>query len=150
MEDKNTITIDDLTNDLTNLESNINKLDIILISVNNYNIEKIDISSISITNNILSKLDFINILKNLANNNNNYKLKYILKFLLKLDIEILNNENITNIINSNYNLEIIKKIESLDFNNSLFNNTNSLILILEKNQKINIKKSKKNSTKKIR
>ena len=65
MEDKNTITIDDLTNDLTNLESNINKLDIILISVNNYNIEKIDISSISITNNILSKLDFINILKNL-------------------------------------------------------------------------------------
>ena len=139
-----------LTNDLTNLESNVNKLDIILISVNNYNIEKIDISNISIKDNILNKLDFINILKNIAKNNNNYKLKYILKFLLKLDIDILNDENFLenvidyeNINNNIYELSVIKKIESLDFNNSFLNDTNSLLLILDKKQKLNIKKKKK-------
>tara|TARA_B100001093_G_scaffold515949_1_gene593554 strand:+ start:1043 stop:1549 length:507 start_codon:yes stop_codon:yes gene_type:complete len=146
-----------LTNDLTNLESNVSKLDIILISVNNYNIEKIDISNISIKDNILNKSDFINILKNVAKNNNNYRLKYILKFLLKLDIDILNDENFLentidyeNINNDSFELSIIKKIESLDFNNSFFNDTNSLLLVLDKKQKLNIKKKKKNSTKKIR
>ena len=156
---ENIIDIENLTNltdDLTNLESNINKLDIILITINSYNIEKIDISNISIKDNILNKLDFINILKNVAKDNNNYKLKYILKFLLKLDIDILNDENFLentidyeNINNDSFELSVVKKIESLNFNNSFLNDTNSLLLILDKKQKLNIKKKKKNSTKKI-
>ena len=144
---EDTIDTNDLTNDLTNLESNINKLDIITISVNNYNVEKIDISSIKIKNNILNKLDFINILKDLATNNNDYKLKYILKFLLKINVEILN-DNIDNFDNI-FELSVVKKIENLEFNNSFFNETNSLLLIIDKKQKLNIKnKKKKNSTKK--
>ena len=162
MQDKNCedkIDIENLTNTLTNLENNINKLDIIVIYVNNYNVEKIDINNISIKNNILNKLDFINILKSLEKDNNNYKLKYILKFLLKLDIDILNNENLLediitdykniNNINNIFELNIVKKIESLDFNNSFFNELNSLLIILDKKQKINIKNKKKNSTRKI-
>ena len=146
---EDTIDTNDLTNDLTNLESNINKLDIITISVNNYNVEKIDISSIKIKNNILNKLDFINILKDLATNNNDYKLKYILKFLLKINVEILN-DNIDNFDNI-FELSVVKKIENLEFNNSFFNETNSLLLIIDKKQKLNIKnKKKKNSTKKIK
>ena len=144
---EDTIDTNDLTNDLTNLESNINKLDIITISVNNYNVEKIDISSIKIKNNILNKLDFINILKDLATNNNDYKLKYILKFLLKINVEILS-DNIDNFDNI-FELSVVKKIENLEFNNSFFNETNSLLLIIDKKQKLNIKnKKKKNSTKK--
>ena len=140
---EDTIDTNDLTNDLTNLESNINKLDIITISVINYNVEKIDISSIKIKNNIL---------KDLATNNNDYKLKYILKFLLKINIEILN-DNIENfdIFDNIFELSVVKKIENLEFNNSFFNETNSLLLIIDKKQKLNIKnKKKKNSTKKIK
>ena len=143
-----------LTNDLTNLESNINKLEIILISVNNYNIEKIDIIKKPIKDNILNKTDFIKLLKDITKDNNNYELKYILKFLLNFNIENLNDLDIksnSDISKDNiYELSIIKKIEKLDFNNSFFNDTNSLILIMDKKQKLNIKKKKKkkNTTKK--
>ena len=121
-----------------------------MISINNYNVEKIDISNILIKNNILNKSDFINILKNITEKNNNYKLKYILKFLLKLNIEILNNiTNVNNISNDNFQFDVVTKIENLDFNNSSFNNTNSLILIIDKKQKINLKNKNKNKKKNI-
>ena len=58
-------------------------------------------------------------------------------------------EKLVTIENSeqNYNLDIINNLENIDYNNSKFNNGNSLIMIVEKNKEI---KLKNNRTKKFK
>ena len=81
--------------------------------------------------------------------NNEYIIKYILKFTI--DVDILEKTNIDN--NIPYTLSSIKNIESIDFNKNYktFSDTDSLILIISKKDKVyytNIRREKKNKTKK--
>ena len=99
----------------------------------------------------------------------NLEIKYLLNFNLNLSVKQLEeiyNNNITIFNNdyNNYNLNIIKNLNHVSNNisnnisnnneNTYFNETNSLIFILEKKEKINYMKNrnykKNHKTKKVR
>jgi len=152
----NNETINDLIKDLNDIEynvkNNISKINIIIIKINNNEIENIIKKNQRINNNIINKELINKIIKKVEYLycENEYKIKYLLNFEINKNIHEL--ENIKNIkINENYKLNILKQIENIKYDNSTFTNTNSLIIILNKLEKVHYikrKEKKHNSTKK--
>jgi len=123
-----------------------NKLEILFFIVENDEVKDIVRKEIYIEKNKLKKREIKSIIKDIDNidYSKEYKIKYLLKFTINYDMEKL-----VTIENSeqNYNLDIINNLENIDYNNSKFNNGNSLIMIVEKNKEI---KLKNNRTKKFK
>ena len=123
-----------------------NKLELLFFIIENDEVKDIVRKEIEIEKNKLKKREIKNIIKDIDNidYSKEYKIKYVLKFTINYDIEKLvtieNNEKI-------YNLDIINNIQTIDYNNSKFNNVNSLIMIIEKCKEI---KLKNNRTKKFK
>lgn len=123
-----------------------NKLEILFFILENNEVIDILRKEIYIENNKLRKREIKSIIKDIDNidYSKEYKIKYLLKFTINYDMEKLvtieDNEK-------NYNLEVINNIKMIDYNNSKFNNGNSLIIIIEKNKEI---KLKNNRTKKFK
>jgi|TARA_B100000035_G_C20599882_1_gene379151 hypothetical protein len=123
-----------------------NKLELLFFIIENDEVKDIVRKEIEIEKNKLKKREIKNIIKDIDNidYSKEYKIKYLLKFTINYDIEKLvtieNNEKI-------YNLDIINNIQTIDYNNSKFNNVNSLIMIIEKCKEI---KLKNNRTKKFK
>ena len=123
-----------------------NKLELLFFIIENDEVKDIVRKEIEIEKNKLKKSELMNIIKDIDNidYSKEYKIKYLLKFTINYDIEKLvtieNNEKI-------YNLDIINNIQTIDYNNSKFNNVNSLIMIIEKCKEI---KLKNNRTKKFK
>lgn len=123
-----------------------NKLELLFFIIENDEVKDVIKKEIEIEKNKLKKSELMNIIKDIDNidNSKEYKIKYILKFTINYDIEKLvtieNNEKI-------YNLDVIKNTKTIDYNNSKFNNVNSLIIIIEKYKEI---KLKNNRTKKFK
>jgi len=163
--------IDDLIKELDEVENkvknNIDKINIIIIKINNNEIENIKKKkqtkkpeiSIELINKILNKIKD-------KYCKNEYTIKYLLNFEINKNIYEVNNLNNTkNTIvkshdglndelpcNNNYKLNILNKIQSIKYNNDNFNNVNSLIFILNKLEKIYYikrKQKKHNATKKL-
>lgn len=148
--------LDDLINDIDNIENNIknniDKINIIIIKINKNETE--DIIKKKQTKNKEISIEFINsILKRIKEEfcKEEYNIKYLLNFEINKNIYELEHMNDLNNIN-NYKLDILNKIKKIDYQNNCFNNINSLIIILNKKDKIHyIKKKQKkhNSTKKL-
>lgn len=148
--------LDDLINDINNIENdiknNIDKINIIIIKINENEIE--DIIKKKQTKNKEISIEFItNILNKIKKEicKKEYNIKYLLNFEINKNMYELENINDLNNIN-NYKLDILNKIKKINYKNNSFNNINSLIVILNKLDKIHyIKKKKKkhNSTKKL-
>jgi hypothetical protein len=128
------------------LDCEKNKLEILFFIVENDEVIDILRKEIYIENNKLRKREIKSIIKDIDNIDfsKEYKIKYLLKFTINYDMEklvtIKDNEK-------NYNLDVINNIKMIDYNNSKFNNGNSLIIIIEKNKEI---KLKNNRTKKFK
>lgn len=123
-----------------------NKLELLFFIIENDEVKDVIKKEIEIEKNKLKKSELMNIIKDIDNidNSKEYKIKYILKFTINYDIEklvtIKDNEKV-------YNLDVIKNTKTIDYNNSKFNNVNSLIIIIEKYKEI---KLKNNRTKKFK
>ncbi len=123
-----------------------NKLELLFFIMENNEVKDVVRKEIEIEKNKIKKSELINIIKDIDNidYSREYKIKYVLKFTINYDIEKLvtieDNEKI-------YNLDVINNIKTIDYNNSKFNNVNSLIMIIEKNKEI---KLKNNRTKKFK
>ena len=126
------------------INNNIDIINIIYILVDNNSIETVIKKKMEIEGNILKKSDIKYILDKTKeiDIDNEYKIKYLLKFLLNEDIDSLNTISSKN----NHILESIKSIDNIDFNDkNNFKDTNSLIIILDKKEKVYyIKKKIKN------
>lgn len=148
--------LDDLINDIDNIENNIknniDKINIIIIKINKNEIE--DIIKKKQTKNQEISIEFINNILNRIKEKickEEYNIKYLLNFEINKNIYELENENDLNNIN-NYKLDILNKIKNINYKNNCFNKINSLIIILNKLDKIHyIKKKQKkhNATKKL-
>ena len=160
--------MNEIENDINEIENNINKIDVITILLKNNEIETVKKKNYNIRNFIVSTNDVKDILKSIQkeNNNDNYEIQYLLKFVIKIDMESLE-ESFNNInMKDTYDLSIIKTANIINtinmkylnnnseyFNNNseYFNNINSLIVILRKKEKdyfIKKKHKKNNITKK--
>lgn len=156
--------IDDLIKEVNEIENtvknNIDKINIIIIKINNNEIENIikkkqnkegDIS-IELIQNILNKIKDIYC-------KNEYTIKYFLNFEINKNIYEVGRERpqcsklgINNDSDADYKLNILNKIQNIKYNNNNFNNVNSLIIILNKLEKIHYikrKQKKHNATKKL-
>jgi|TARA_Y100000389_G_scaffold50780_1_gene46488 hypothetical protein len=128
------------------LKYETNKLELLFFIIENNEVKDVIRKEIEIEKNKLKKSELINIIKDIDNidYSREYKIKYILKFTINYDIEKLvtieDNEKV-------YNLDVIKNTKTIDYNNSKFNNVNSLIIIIEKYKEI---KLKNNRTKKFK
>lgn len=148
--------LDDLINDIDNIENNIinnrEKINILIIKINGNEIEKI-IKKKQTTTNEINKELINNILNKIKEDicKEEYKVKYLLNFeIIKNIYELEHIEDLKNI--NNYKLDILNKIKNINYKNNCFNNINSLIIILNKLDKIHyIKKKQKkhNATKKL-
>lgn len=128
------------------LKYDTNKLELLFFIIENNEVKDVVRKEIEIEKNKLKKNELMNIIKDIDNidYSREYKIKYILKFTINYDIEKLvtieDNEKV-------YNLDVIKNTKTIDYNNSKFNNVNSLIIIIEKYKEI---KLKNNRTKKFK
>tara|TARA_Y100000768_G_C23594636_1_gene503175 strand:- start:200 stop:598 length:399 start_codon:yes stop_codon:yes gene_type:complete len=128
------------------LKYETNKLELLFFIIENNEVKDVVRKEIEIEKNKLKKSELMNIIKDIDNidYSREYKIKYILKFTINYDIEKLvtieDNEKV-------YNLDVIKNTKTIDYNNSKFNNVNSLIIIIEKYKEI---KLKNNRTKKFK
>lgn len=149
--------LDHLINDIDNIENNIinnrKKFNILIIKIKENEIEKI-IKKKQTTVNEINKELISNILNKIKEDicKEEYKVKYLLNFEINKNIyEVENIEDLNNI--NNYKLDILNKIKNINYKDDCFNNINSLIIILNKLDKIHyIKKKQKkhNATKKIK
>lgn len=128
------------------LKYETNKLELLFFIIENNEVKDVVRKEIEIEKNKLKKSELMNIIKDIDNidYSKEYKIKYVLKFTINYDIEKLvtieDNEKV-------YNLDVVNNIKTIDYNNSKFNNVNSLIMIIEKNKEI---KLKNNRTKKFK
>ena len=67
---------------------------------------------------------------------NEYKIKYLLNFEINKDIYELYNTDLQNSYNNNCELTILNNLKTITYNNSNFNNINSLIVIIDKMEKL--------------
>tara|TARA_B100000780_G_scaffold140249_1_gene98201 strand:- start:128 stop:637 length:510 start_codon:yes stop_codon:yes gene_type:complete len=162
--------IDDLIKELDEIENkvnnNIDKIDIIIIKINNNEIE--NIIKKKQTKKPEISIEFINEILNKIKDKyckNEYTIKYLLNFEINKNIyeinnlkntknEMLKSEDKLEVFSSdnNYKLNILNKIQKIKYNNDNFNNVNSLIFILNKLEKIHYikrKQKKHNATKKL-
>ena len=129
-----------------------------MLFINNYNIEKYTKEKLKIRNNIIEKdtlKEYINNKLNSETIKNKYKLEYLLNFFITQNKEFLASATDSDLIENNeqlenHQLEILKNLDTIDYKNSKFNDTDSIIIILNKINKINKTKTKtkKNTTKK--
>jgi len=130
---------------------NINKISTIIIFIDNENISNIIKKKIILED----EKTIINFLNKTLNENKDYNIKYFLNYTLKEDMDYL----VNNYLQNDYELDVIKNLKNINediykFNekNDYFKNTNSVIFILYKKEKlyyIKKEKEKNNKTKKI-
>ena len=150
------LNLDNMINEINTMEYNIinnnEKIKIIIIKINKNEIEKI-IKKKQTTRNNINKELINNILEKIKNNycKEEYTIKYLLNFEINKNInEIEKIYNLKNI--NNYKLDILNKIKNINYENNYFNKVNSLIIILNKLDKIHYikkKQKKNNATKKL-
>ena len=130
------------------LKYETNKLELLFFIIENNEVKDVVRKEIEIEKNKLKKSELMNIIKDIDNidYSREYKIKYILKFTINYDIEKLvtieDNEKV-------YNLDVIKNTKTIDYNNSKFNNVNSLIIIIEKYKEIKLKNNRKKNFKNL-
>ena len=129
------INSNDEKNKYINNEKNSNNL------IFEINKEKIDLQN----NGIVKKESLLKLINNLKEND--YNIKYLLKYNLKKFIFDINDED--DDIN---NIETIHKIENINFENDNINLYDCLLITIEKKEFLKIKNyiKKKNGTKKIK
>ena len=155
------LNIEELNNDLESMEKNISKINIIIILTDEDGIEKIIKKKQRLEENIL-KLEVVNEIINKVNSEyckDEYKINYLLNFAINTNtdtLEYLNNsekkEDIKNITETIYELDILKNLKDIKYNidnkkNNTINfiDTNSLIIILKKLEKIHYIKKRHNN-----
>ena len=154
--------INDIINEVSKLETeikrNITKTNLIIIRVDDDKIENIKKKKQHFKDNIITRKLLNNILNKIKEEycKNEYEIKYLLNFEVIKNIDELENLDIQDMTSDkNYNLNILKKIQSINSRNSedvFFTNANALIFILNKLEKkhyVKCKERKHNSTKKI-
>ena len=141
-----------LENDIKNFENNISKLKIIFFYVDNYKITYQNNKKILIENKILKKNEITKCIEEekQSSKNKDYKLNFIIKFIFNYDLDDLA-ELETSYDEDSYTLQCLKQIDDVDFNDSKFDEENTLILIFNKIYKIkrpNFNKKQKNGSRK--
>ena len=153
--DLNNYEKDDITSlekDIQNFENNISKLRIIFFYVNNYKISYQNNKKVLIENRILKKKDLIKYIdeEKQSNKNEDYKLNFLIKFILNYDLYNLSQLE-TSYDKNSYKLQCLKQIDDIDFTDSKFDKENTLILFFDKIykiQKLNYIIKQKNSSRK--
>jgi len=134
----------DINNDIN---SNMKKINTLIMKKNNNLIFEINKEKIDVDNDgSIIRESLLKLINNLKEDN--YNIKYILKYSLKKYIFDINDEDDYSDIN---NIEIIHKIENIKFKDDI-NLCDCLIIIIEKKEFLKMKKfvKKKNGTKKIK
>ena len=145
--DYNEDNITSIEKDINNFENNISKLKILTFYTDNYKINYQNNKKVLIENKVLKKEELIKYIdqEKQSNKNENYKLNFIIKFVLNYDLDDLA-ELETQYDKESYKLECLKKIDDIDYNDSKFDKENTLILFFDKIYKMktpNFNKSKK-------
>lgn len=146
--------IESLEKDINNFENNISKLKILTFYTDNYKISYQTNKKVLIENKVLKKEELIKYIdqEKLSKKNENYKLNFIIKFVLNYDLDDLV-ELESQYDKESYKLECLKKIDNIDYNDSKFEKENTLILFFDKIYKIktpNFNKKQKNGSRKLK
>jgi len=146
--------IESLEKDINNFENNISKLKILTFYTDNYKISYQTNKKVLIENKVLKKEELIKYIdqEKQSNKNENYKLNFIIKFVLNYDLDDLV-ELESQYDKESYKLECLKKIDNIDYNDSKFEKENTLILFFDKIYKIktpNFNKKQKNGSRKLK
>jgi hypothetical protein len=152
--------INDIINEVSELETQINeniiKTNLIIIKVDDDKIENIIKKKQNFKDNIITR-KLLNGILNKINEDyckNEYEIKYLLNFEVIKNIDEIENLAIEDLMSDkNYNLNILKNIQSINIDEVFFTNANSLIFILNKLEPtifIKRKGRKQNATKKLR
>jgi hypothetical protein len=154
--------LQEITNDIKLFESNIDKIRLFILFIENHKLINIKKNKINTKNNILSKKELLEHIKN-TNELNDYKINYILKFTINKSQEKLREIYETsdkinlNMLSDFYKLDAIKNIDNISTKNTdsieSFTGTNSLIIIANKEKKFYVKNTnyiKNNSSRKKR
>ena len=154
--------INDIINEVSELEIEINrkitKTNLIIIRVDDDKIENITKKKQHFNDNIITRKLLNGILNKIKDEycKNEYEIKYLLNFEVIKNIDEIENLDIEDLMSDeNYNLNVLKNIQSINSTNSedvFFTNANALIFILNKLEKkhyVKCKERKHNSTKKI-
>jgi hypothetical protein len=127
----------EMANDITNFEQPINKISILILLLENNNVVHILKNRLTTLNNRLLRKDVITYLKSIELLKE-HKIQYILQFMMNKSLEELNSNislDTTSLDTTNYKLTPVTSLTNLIFSNpnNSFASTNSLILIVTKN-----------------
>jgi hypothetical protein len=122
----------EMANDITNFEQPINKITILILLLENNNVVHILKNRLTTLNNRVLRKDVITYLKSIELLKE-HKIQYILQFMMNKSLEELNS-NIS-LDTTSYKLTPVTSLTNLIFSNpnNSFASTNSLILIVTKN-----------------
>ena len=125
----------EMANDITNFEQPINKITILILLLENNKVVNILKNRLTTLNNRVLRKEVITYLKSIELLKE-HKIQYILQFMMNKSLEELNsNTNLDRSLDNSYKLTPFTSLANLIFynpNNS-FTSTNSLILIVTKN-----------------
>ena len=146
--------ITSIEKDIEDLENDISVLKIIFFYIDNYKINYQNNKKVSIKNKILKKEELIKYIdqekESYKNKNKNYKLNFLIRFVLNYNLDDLS-ELETCYDKNSYKLECLKQIDDIDYNDSKFDKENTLILFFDKIYKMktpNFNKKQKNTSRK--
>ncbi len=133
----------EMANDITNFEQPINKITILILILENNKVVNILKNKIPTSNNRVLRKEVITYLKSIELLKN-HKIKYILQFMINNSLEELNYNislDTTSLDTTSYKLTSFTSLANLIFSNpnnpnnpnNPFTSTNSLILIVSKN-----------------
>ena len=152
--DYNEDNITSIEKDINNFENNISKLKILTFYTDNYKINYQNNKKVLIENKVLKKEELIKYIdqekESYKNKNKNYKLNFLVRFVLNYDLDDLS-ELETYYDKNSYKLECLKQIDDIDYNDSKFDKENTLILFFDKIYKMkipNLNKKQKNTSRK--
>jgi hypothetical protein len=127
----------EMANDITNFEQPINKISILILLLENNNVVHILKNRLTTLNNRVLRKDVITYLKSIELLKE-HKIQYILQFMMNKSLEELNSNislDTTSLDTTSYKLTPVTSLTNLIFSNpnNSFASTNSLILIVTKN-----------------
>jgi hypothetical protein len=130
----------EMANDITNFEQPINKITILILILENNKVVNILKNKIPTSNNRVLRKEVITYLKSIELLKN-HKIQYILQFMINNSLEELNYNislDTTSLDTTSYKLTSFTSLANLIFSNpnnpnNSFASTNSLILIVSKN-----------------